>query len=118
MNNEYMSYMFMDRLATLLVTRSGRSGGGMAGQIEAARAQRNCCDRDNFRMCVIRSHLGHLDRFASAPMPAYMRRLTFYTFTFHHIERVPTFCIIIGHCCLDIDGVPSRTVTPMQFKRL
>lgn len=42
-----------------------------AGHIEGTRAPRNGGDRDNFRMlCVIRSHLGHLDRFAPALMTA------------------------------------------------
>lgn len=62
----------MDRLATLYIRVTSVGAVVVLSSIEAARARRNSCDRDNFRMCVIRSHLGHLDRFAPAPMPALM----------------------------------------------
>lgn len=72
----------------------------MAGRIEAARVQRNNCDRDNFRMCVIRSHLGHLDRLAPASLPALMMAtygcLHFTPLHFTSMfERVPIFCIFV-----------------------
>lgn len=65
----------------------------MAGRIEAARAQRNSY-RDNFRMFVIRSHLGHLERFARASMPAQMTT-TCGCSHFHLEIQTRTFSIIV-----------------------